>query len=1298
MGKIGSAVIDFEAKDKGGSVSKAFTGINKGFKSMDKAVNGFNGKMKSADKSVSMFSTSMKTLVVSLGGLLILKKASAQIANFEQRMVDVSTLLRGDATKSIKIFEDGIKDLLGEVPKSADDLGASAYAIVSAGITDAAKALEILDASAKLAVAGLGSTEEATTLMVLASNNFRDSTLTAEEKANVLFKTVQAGITTVAELSQSFGQVAPLAVEAGISFEELQAATGALTQVNKSASISQNQIKASLISLGKPTKDAIKLFEKLGVKTFAELIESSGGYVNALQELKTASGANTQAFNKAIGSGEALSGVNALLGSQNEAFTAGLSDMTSGVDVLSEAFRKQQTSVKNIWQLIKNDLTVAVLDLGAAVLPTVKVLLNLAGSILGRLIPALKILVPILGVVGVAFAAYKTYGFVLVFWKALTLAVLQTSVTLGTGGFLTVITNVIAKLGAMGIAAGSSAGIMAVLNGAFITLTTSARAFGAALLANPIGLVIAAIAVSVVALVAAYKLLSSAADEYYDVVREGIDVDRQAALAHEQAAKVMTGVDKERFELSGQLAEANANRTAALLALEEAENKKVGLAIGTIHQGVAKEKHDLEIQRLKDAKETADKEFETLASLAKDKREEWSDYEGFVKVTSQEISDSITENNEDEVRNRIKLLKEAGVTDQRIQLAVLKFRGKVNAAAVQSAIRAFNSQGAAAAQFKQKLVTLFSKPIFQQIKITTAATGIGATASVFKKVSEQFSQLNISSALAEIQGGLEDLEGMGDPFENVGGPGGGGGGGADAAKELSDEFKKQFDNIEKSIEDMQKSVTDNINEVTDSYRSGLIKISGVDEKFVKDRAKIFKKGNDALVEEGLNDESIASIAGKFQNFMEEVDTAILGSLSDAFDKNISNISGLIKTLETSDFAVKDLFDFPSIDELVSTDDWNQFWKDYSDGIEGVQKRLSDLIKEQAKVFADIREDSAKTLESLGKLDISGGEKIAKAIFDQEKKLANLQEQLEQADDPERASKIQEDISEIESILRSHNDVRGGLAAQLAEIERREELDPIAKIREDFEKEKAILEERIKINSAFFEDSELQKPKALADVISELKTLREGIKTEEGQEHIDDLIKDQENRAAELEQAKLFLEQANTQKESIELQYQTFLEAQRVEETANYQAHLIEQQKLLADHASAQIKQYEAIAAAANKAGQGGVPSSASIGFKSGGYTGAGSKNSVAGLVHRNEYVIPSKMVNKLRPTGFLNTLEGMRRGLKGFADGGMTSGKLQPVVAGGDKNIVVNFNNTTRANANTGLSGTELMYKLRPFL
>ena len=64
-------------------------------------------------------------------------------------------------------------------------------------------------------------------------------------------------------------------------------------------------------------------------------------------------------------------------------------------------------------------------------------------------------------------------------------------------------------------------------------------------------------------------------------------------------------------------------------------------------------------------------------------------------------------------------------------------------------------------------------------------------------------------------------------------------------------------------------------------------------------------------------------------------------------------------------------------------------------------------------------------------------------------------------------------------------------------------------------------------------------------------------------------------------------------------------------------------------------------------------------FAEGGYTGAGSTNEVAGVVHKSEYVVPKSIVESSTGAAMIGTLEAMRLGFKGYADGGLVTAPSQ---------------------------------------
>ncbi len=351
--------------------------INKteaGFRKLSQDMNDAQRKVEATSKALITTGRAM-TMGITLPLVAAGTASVLAAANFEKSLGDLSTLVNGNA-ESMAVYEQGIKDVLAVVPKSADELGAAAYQIVSAGISDASQAMDVLEQSGKLATAGLGDTEQAVDLMTSAINAFGLDADDSGQIADVLFKTVKAGKTTVGQLATAFGQVAPIAAEMGVSFEELQAATAALTTSGLKTSVAQSQLKAAMSSLMKPTAEAQQLLDKLGAKTFKELIETSGGLVGAFVALTEASAGNETQLAKAAGSVEGLGAILSLTGNQAEAFESTLDSMRNGSDELTAAFESQRQTFLASWQLIKNKLNVAMIKFGTVIMPLVKSVLE----------------------------------------------------------------------------------------------------------------------------------------------------------------------------------------------------------------------------------------------------------------------------------------------------------------------------------------------------------------------------------------------------------------------------------------------------------------------------------------------------------------------------------------------------------------------------------------------------------------------------------------------------------------------------------------------------------------------------------------------------------------------------------------------------------------------------------------------------------------------------------------------------------------------------------------------------------
>jgi TP901 family phage tail tape measure protein len=296
--------------------------------------------------------------------------AGVQAMNFETQMSNISTVINGDATQAIATMSDGILELSRNMPKSAEDLGSSAYDIFSAGITDTSQALSVLDSSARLATTGLSTTEEATDIMTSAINAFGLDANDSAKIADTLFKTVNYGKTTVAEMSQAFGASAPIIAAAGVSLEEFSAATAALTTTGMPAAQAQNSLRQAVVSLSKPTADMAELLKAAGYESGQAALEQDG-LVKVMQKVDKAANGSAEKLGKAWGSVEGLSAATSLVGPVADTFTSTLYEMEGGANAINDAFEKQKATTASSLQLLKNEVNAAAIQVGSHLLPYV---------------------------------------------------------------------------------------------------------------------------------------------------------------------------------------------------------------------------------------------------------------------------------------------------------------------------------------------------------------------------------------------------------------------------------------------------------------------------------------------------------------------------------------------------------------------------------------------------------------------------------------------------------------------------------------------------------------------------------------------------------------------------------------------------------------------------------------------------------------------------------------------------------------------------------------------------------------
>lgn len=339
--------------------------IDKITKPMGKVAKAMGQMGKVATKVGKSMTKNMTLPIIALG------TASFKVfSDFETGMASVSTLV-DTSTESMKDMGKQVQEIAKNTPVAMGQLTSALFDIRSASIP-AADAMSVLERSAQLGVAGLGTTAQAARLAAGAINAWGLEGKDADKIFNTIFQTTKNGITTIAGLEQGFGAVAGKMAKAGIEADDYLASVAALTTTTLKASEAHTQMKAAVDGLEKSGKKTRKVFRKLGVKDFKELVKKTGSVTEAFRAVKGAVGDQSGALKDLIGSSEGAAAVSALVGAQGDKQLATLADMrkeTEGLTDVQKAFNKQNKTSAAQWQRTKNSLTSAAISMGAILAP-----------------------------------------------------------------------------------------------------------------------------------------------------------------------------------------------------------------------------------------------------------------------------------------------------------------------------------------------------------------------------------------------------------------------------------------------------------------------------------------------------------------------------------------------------------------------------------------------------------------------------------------------------------------------------------------------------------------------------------------------------------------------------------------------------------------------------------------------------------------------------------------------------------------------------------------------------------------
>ncbi len=313
--------------------------LPKGFFGAGKAANGASLAFKGAAASLATLLgpiTAGITLVAAFGKVFsTLAAQDFATAKVKTLGVDVDALNPKLASLS--------NQLSGQV--SQLELLTQSYDVASAGFGDVAELTDVLKASQLGATGGfseLGTVADATTSVL---NAYGLSSDKAAKLVDGFIQTQNDGKIVVDQYAQQIGRLAPIAAGAGVGIDELNAAISTVTATGVPVESTFAGLRQVIASIQKPTGEASKAAEKLGID-FSATALSTKGLGGVLEEVVEKGGATEETLALLFGSVEARTAILPLLNDQLVSFNQNLANQANAQGVAAKAAFEAQNTIQ----------------------------------------------------------------------------------------------------------------------------------------------------------------------------------------------------------------------------------------------------------------------------------------------------------------------------------------------------------------------------------------------------------------------------------------------------------------------------------------------------------------------------------------------------------------------------------------------------------------------------------------------------------------------------------------------------------------------------------------------------------------------------------------------------------------------------------------------------------------------------------------------------------------------------------------------------------------------------------------
>ncbi|WP_311440411.1 phage tail tape measure protein [Hoylesella buccalis] len=299
---------------------------------------------------------SIETLRDMVGGL------AAPFNSFETAMRSANTMA-GKSGEEFDALSDKIVGLSKKIPLPREELANGLYQTISNGVPED-NWIEFLDQSSKAAVGGLADLGQTVTVTSTLIKNYGLSWDKAGAIQDKIQMTAKNGVTSFEQLGQALPRVSGSASQLGVEMDELMAVFATTTGVTGNTAEVSTQLAAVLNALIKPSAEATQAAEAMGIGFNAASVQAAGGLENfllgldaSIQEYSAKTGQLSETiYGQLFGSAEALRLLGSLTGEQKDKFSENIGAMANSAGTIDEAFNEMASTGDSVGQMLKNQV------------------------------------------------------------------------------------------------------------------------------------------------------------------------------------------------------------------------------------------------------------------------------------------------------------------------------------------------------------------------------------------------------------------------------------------------------------------------------------------------------------------------------------------------------------------------------------------------------------------------------------------------------------------------------------------------------------------------------------------------------------------------------------------------------------------------------------------------------------------------------------------------------------------------------------------------------------------------------